>query len=202
MRFKRRFDLFFVVVLLVSVCFLVSAVPSGDPWPGQPLSGTDSISLDATDFLPDGTVCLASQDIQLNSGPTGPAIFCYDLAGGTLEGHVTMPENWTGGAVNFYLNYFQGGAGGTIVSWDIKMQCCGDEVTVDNVWGTEVEVVKTSDGGPNAMNIAASATTVTPQGACSGGDTLYYFLTLDDTTTTGIAGARTIGGRIDFPRTD
>jgi hypothetical protein len=152
----------------------------------------------AEDMTPDGARCAAETDVTINSGPKVATVVCIDHDASGLEGHVVMPDSWSGGAVSFELEYIQTAADTSALNGDVKAMCRGPGETVNSTWGTEVAMDDAAVTGSNAVDHTTSAA-VTPAGTCAAGDTLFWEWQMDATgTTTAVATLNFIGMKMEY----
>jgi hypothetical protein len=146
----------------------------------------------------DGAQCVAPAEVTINSGPILYTIICKDNDAGILYGSTTMPDGWDGGNPSFFFQAINTAADTGILEFDFSAMCRGDSDTVDNAWGTEPTPASITFATANDIEHSA-ANTLTPDGTCAAGDTLFWRASLDATaTTTAVATAHIVGVKMEY----
>jgi hypothetical protein len=128
--------------------------------------------------------CSGSTATILNSGPEVQTVVCTDAATSVFEGVTRAPRGYNGQPLTFDLSVIQTADEQETFSVDVDAQCCESRAgVVDNGYGTSVEMRVNQTTGDNYIDTVTSAP-VTPSGTCSGGDYIFWRMTVDATETT------------------
>jgi len=160
----------------------------------------ESVYWPAGSISADGTQCADATQAVINSGPELYTIICTDNDASQMEGSVVMPDSWDLGTVTFELIYLQTASDTSALEWDIDVQARGAAETVNNTFGTPVNVIDAGVTGSNAVDNTTSGTvTADCTTSCVGGDTLFWRIELDASgTTTAVATLHFLGVKMEY----
>jgi hypothetical protein len=152
-----------------------------------------SVWMGASQLSVDGVQCANPAQVTLNSGPRVHTIICADNDASTIYGTMRLPANYDGGSITMIATYVQTAADTNALHADVSMQCRSNTGTINSSWGSEVPMDISSVAGSNAVNEVHSGQ-VTPNGACGGGDMLWWRWQVDASgTTTAMATLHVLG---------
>ena len=159
-----------------------------------------SIAVDASIFIVDGTNVTTPAEQTLNSGPKTYVADNANDAAGTFEFKIpNMPENWDGGSIIIELKLISDEATPTgTIEWDMSIQARGNDELVNNTWITtngeiyfeDAETANTTIDTQWKIFHCKNKTAMAAEG--TGGDSLFVKGTRDnddathDTSTQGI----------------
>lgn len=136
----------------------------------------------AAELTPDGVQCRDWYGETIASGPIEKATVCADNAASAFYGSVLL-ERYAGGTIIFTLEAVNTNATPSgILDFDISAQCRGDSDAMNSTWGTAANASITFDTQNDLEH--ADTSSVTPNGTCAAGDTMFFRAVMDDTATT------------------
>lgn len=136
----------------------------------------------AVDLSADGTQCADAAQESTIAGPEIWTIVCADNDAGMIGGELLMPDSWNAGTVTFKVLMVQTGAETSDVDGDMEVQCRGEGEAIADTWSSEVAVDITQTGS-SKVDIAETASAITPAGTCAAGDFLAWQYSVDATGT-------------------
>lgn len=146
----------------------------------------------------DGTQCAAPAEVTINSGAKRYTVICTDNDASTAYADVMMPNSWNGGTITVTGVFVQTAADTSNMNADVAAACRVDGDTINNTWGTEV-AMDTAMGGSSKLDTVTTAA-ITPNGTCTGDNTLLQLRwQLDATgTTTAVATLHLLGFKVTY----
>lgn len=161
-----------------------------------------SLFFGAGTFSTDGTNCATPVERTINSGPKLWTLNCGDAAGSIFYGNVTLPDAYNGGAITFELAAENENATPSgVLDFDFSAMCRGSGDAINSTWGTAANAAITFTTQYAEMH--ATTSSVTPNGTCAAGDTLYWRAVMDAAaTTTQVADAYILGVKLEVPHND
>jgi hypothetical protein len=171
---------YFASLLSLSISLLIASAAWGQVRNKEVL--TKAIYWGAGSLATDGTECPDPVETPINSGPTVYVVNCSDSDAATLEGSVTMPDNYDGGTVTFTLSVVDVNAAPSGTSeMDFSVQCRGHDDTVNSTYGTEVPASISHTGLAQADVAQGTTAAVTGNGTCQPADLLFWRAQVDAT---------------------
>lgn len=127
-------------------------------------------------ITPDGTNCADATKQTLNSGPVVYTFSCADSNSSIFYGQVQLTRAVT--TAIFTLTLFHAASESITFAGDFSAMCRADNTTINNTWGTAVaaDVALTTSANQTQSQ---STTSVTPNGTCSSGATLFWRYVVD-----------------------
>lgn len=158
----------------------------------------DSVVWNAAGTNSDGTLCADPTETTINSGPITYTTICTDNDASTIYGHAVMPDSWDAGTVVMESEYVQTAVDTNALNGDIACMCRGAGEAINNTWGAEVSIDDAAVTGSNGVDTTTSAA-MTCNGACGGGDTLFWRYQIDATgTTTATSTLHFLGWKMEY----
>jgi hypothetical protein len=175
-----------------------AATPQGIYTYGSSYKPNKQFYIGAAAFNTDGTQCAAPAQVTINSGAKMWTVICADNDSSTVYANVMMPDDWDGGTIIVTGQFIQTAADTSNMNSDVAAACRADGDTVNNTWGSEI-AMDTAMGGSNKMDVA-STSAVTPNGTCTGANTMLQIRwQLDATgTTTAVATLHFVGMKVQY----
>jgi hypothetical protein len=154
-------------------------------------------------LITDGTQCVIPALHTINGGPKVYVVNCTKNAAAALYGDVTLPENYTGGALTFEMEVVhENTAPDNAYSFNVSCQCRRHNDVISNTWSATPRAMTAtfSSGDQFKEKHAATSPGVTCAGTCAPGNAVYWRAVMDTaaTTTTTWSDVYILGIRMDY----